>query len=110
MKKLSQFTIFDIEAFLKEKRLMVIAQQEWKDYNTKDLCGTKTELVIIQDNTDYGEKGVTNLYEKIIVKVPKVITLPMNAEVRLKNPEATVYGDYRNQLSIIAQDIEVISK
>lgn len=91
---------------------MAIGQQEWKDYNTACVLGTQIEVVIVQDKTVYevqdGET-ISNLYEKFIVKIPKAMNIPMNAEIRLKNAEATVYGDYRNQLSVIAEDIEVIS-
>ena len=54
---------------------------------------------------------MNNLYEKLTVKIPaKLNNLPMNAEVRLVNPEAIVYGEYRNQLSITAENIEVVGK
>ncbi|MFL0248030.1 hypothetical protein [Candidatus Clostridium stratigraminis] len=92
---------------------MSIGQKEWKDFKTGDVLGTKVEVVIVQDKTDYGTtegEVVNNLYEKLIIKIPKQITVPMNAEVRLKNAEATIYGEYRNQLSVVAEDIEINSK
>ena len=71
------------------------------------------EVVIIGDkhnyNTANGEQ-ISNIYEKLTVKVPKDIDVPMNSHVRLLNVYATVYGQYRNQLSIVADDIEVIKK
>ena len=54
---------------------------------------------VAQDKTDYGLKDgevVSNLYEKLVFKIPKVIEIPMNVEIRPKNPVATVYGDYQN--------------
>ena len=110
MKKLNMFNHFNYDGFAKEKRFICINQQEWKDYETKNLLGTKLELVIAQDKTDYGEEGVSNLYEKFVVKIPKVINVPVNTEIRLKNPEAKVYGEFHNQLSVVAEDIEVIGK
>ena len=113
MKKLSTFTHFDVKAFFEGKRFMSIGQQEWKDFNTNNVLGTKVEAVIVQDKTDYGLQDgevASNLYEKLTFKVPKVITIPLNVEIRPKNAEATVYGEYRNQLSVIAEDIEIISK
>ena len=110
MKKLNNFIHFDTKEFLKDKRLIALGQQEWKDFSTKSLLGTRIEVVIAQDKTDYGEEGVSNLYEKFVVKIPKVITVPVNTEIRLKNPEAKVYGEFHNQLSVVAEDIEVISK
>ena len=112
MKKLNQFLRFDFDEFAMGKRFMAIGQQEWKDYNTANALGTRIKVVIVQDKTVYEvQEGeiVSNLYEKFTVKIPKAISIPMNSEIRLKNAEATVYGDYRNQLSVIAEDIEVIS-
>lgn len=112
MKKLSIFNYFDIESFLAGLTLMFIRQSEWRDYDTQKVLGTKTELVIIEDNNDYGSTNgevVTNLFEKLTVKIPKQLdNIPLQSKVRLVNPEAVVYGEFRNQLSITADDIEVI--
>lgn len=112
MKKLNMFTYFDFEAFAKGKRFMTIGQQAWKDYNSGEILGTKIETVIAQDKTDYGNQEgevVNNLYEKLTFKVPMGMNVPMNVEIHLKNVEATVYGEYRNQLSLVAEDVEVVS-
>lgn len=54
---------------------------------------------------------MNNLYEKLSVKIPaKLNNVPMNTEVRLINPEAVVYGEYRNALSITADNIEIVGK
>lgn len=53
---------------------------------------------------------VNNMYEKLTVKLPKEMDVPMNVEVKLINPEASIYGEYRNQLSIVAEDVQVVSK
>lgn len=113
LKKLNKFLYFDFDSFAKGKRFISVGQQEWKDFNNGNILGTRVEIVIAQDKTDYGlAEGeiVNNLYEKLIIKVSKQITIPMNVEVRPINAVATVYGDYRNQLSVIAEDIEIISK
>lgn len=113
MKKLNQFTYFALEEFSKGKRFMSIGQQEWKDFKTGNILGTKVETVIVQDKTDYGVQDgevVSNLYEKLTIKVPKKISVPMNVEIKMVNAVATVYGDFRNQLSVVADNIEVISK
>lgn len=113
LKKLSQFESFDIEKFLKGLELGTVGKSEWRDFETGERKGTKVETVIIDDKNKYklaeGEV-VSNMYEKLMVKIPRNIDIPMNARVRLINPHATVYGQYRNQLSITADDIEVISK
>ncbi|MBQ9674227.1 MAG: hypothetical protein IJV39_06330 [Ruminococcus sp.] len=91
---------------------MFIRQSEWRDYDTQKVLGTKNELVIIEDNNDYGSTNgevVNNLFEKLVVKIPKKLdNIPLQSKVRLVNPEAVVYGEFRNQLSITADDIEVI--
>lgn len=113
LKKLSQFQYFDIDEFLSKMKLITTGQAEWKDFETGNRKGTKVETVIAQDKTQYRTKEgevVNNLYEKLNIKIMKEINVSMNIEVRLINPVATVYGEYRNQLSIMAEDIEVISK
>ena len=110
LKKLNKFLNFDYEGFAKDKKLICIGQQEWRVFETKSLEGTKLEIAIVQDKTDYGEEGVNNLYEKFYVKIPQVINVPVNAEVKFKNAQATVYGEFRNQLSVIAESVEVIGK
>ena len=112
MKRLSVYTYFDIEGFLEGISLMLIGIREWLDYDTQKVLGVKVETVIIEDNNDYGSSNgevVNNLFEKLIVKIPKKLdSIPIKSKVRLINPEAVVYGEFRNQLSITADDIEVI--
>lgn len=112
MKKLNMFSTFDWESFAKGKRFSSVSKQEWKDFSTEKHKGTKVEAVIIQDNTDYGTQTgeITNLYEKLTFKVPHDIDIPLNVEIRPKNVTAMIYGDYRNQLSALAEDIIVVTK
>ena len=113
MKKLNQFTLFDWDSFCEGKRFMSIGKQEWKDYATGETVGTKIEAVITQDNTKYdvaeGEIA-SNLYEKLTFKIPHTIDIPMNVEIHPQKVTATVYGEYRNQLSLYAEDILVVKK
>ncbi len=111
MKKLSQFMVFNFEAFTKEKMLRVTGVSEWVDFETKKHMGTKIEVTIVKDNTRYKQKdgeNVSNIYEKFNIKVPKDVNVPMNAYIVPVNAVATVYGDYKNQLSVKADDIRVI--
>ncbi len=113
MKKLNMFSIFDWEGFAKGKRFLCIGKQEWKDFSSGEHLGTKIESVIAQDNTDYGaQEGetVTNQYEKLTFKVPHDVDIPLNVEIRPKNVKATIYGDYRNQLSVYAEEIIAVTK
>ncbi len=114
MKKLSQFQYFNIDEFLSGKKLMTIGVQDWKDFETQNILGSKLELIITVDKTHYDVANgeiVSNVYEKLTVKIPLNLTdIPMNAEVRLINPKAVVYGEFRNMLSVTAENIEVITK
>lgn len=113
MKKLMQFLVFDHEAFFKDKMLQTIGTSEWVDYKTKAHMGTKLEALIAKDNTQYKQKegeNVSNAFEKLTLKIRKDVTPPTGACVTLVNPVCTVYGDYRNQLSVTADDIRIIPK
>lgn len=113
LKKLSQFERFDAEGFFENLSLGAVGQSEWKDHDTGAHMGTKVEVVIIGDKHNYNSANgqqVSNIYEKLTVKVPKDIDVPMNSHVRLVNVYAKVYGQYRNQLSVTADDVEVIKK
>lgn len=108
MKHLSQFSLFDWEAFSKDKAYMALGQKPWTD-NGKQL-GTRLETVIAKDDTAYSQKDgehVTNRYEKITFKVKKVLNIPENTFVLPVNAVAKVYGEYRNQLSVVCDDIKI---
>lgn len=92
--------------------MQVIGISEWKEYKTEKHLGVKIEVVITKDATEYTQKEgekVSNLYEKLIFKCHKEIKVPLNAMIEPINPVATVYGDFRNQLSIVVDDIRVIT-
>lgn len=113
LKKLNRFQYMDLECFFEGKRFKVLGKWDWIDFKTKNVIGTKIEVVIFVDKTDYGcEDGefVSNIYEKLVFKVAKEVDVPMDVEVKPVNPEGTVYGEFRNQLSIICDDIEIVGK
>lgn len=112
LKKLNQFLKFDWEEFANGKTFQVIGISEWVDYETKKHMGTKYESLITKDITQYKQKDgehVTNAFEKLTFKVRKDVSVPAGAFVMPVNVSATVYGDYRNQLSVTADDIRVIT-
>lgn len=113
LKKLSKFLYFDDEGFFEGKRFVTVSKQPWIDFKTKELQGSKIEVVITTDKTDYGcETGeiVSNIYEKLVFKVAKEIDIPLNVEVKPVNPICTVYGEFRNQLAVVCDDIQIVSK
>ena len=111
LKKLNRFLKFDAEGFFGGKRFKAIGVQEWKDFETGKVLGKKIEVVIASDKTDYGctdGEVISNVYEKLVFKVRKNEEIPMGAEVKPINPLCSVYGEYRNQLSIVCERIDVL--
>ena len=104
LKCLGQFNKFDLTGFTADKTLTLTGASAWKDYATQQVMGTKVELTITKDDTPYKTKdgeSVSNLYNKLIVKVP--------GKVEIEGGEATVYGEYRNQLSVKAASVRPVT-
>lgn len=113
LKKLSQFEHFDEEGFFSRIGLVVIGKSIWKEYGTNLEKGTAITTVIASDRHNYNASEgeiVNNLYEKIVVKIPKKIDVVLNAKIKLVNPQAKIYGEYRNLLSVTADDVEILGK
>lgn len=114
MKKLDAFTHFDWEAFSKGKTFEVTAVNPWADYNNPgSVLGTVIEVVIIEDHTAYPPtkdgKPVSNRYERLRIKVPQnSLAVSVGDIVEPVNAVAVVYGEYRNQLSVKANDIKLV--
>ena len=112
MKGLNQFQRFDTQGFLREKRLLVTGVREWTDFNTKEVLGTIVETVIVEDKTPYKTRDgqrISNLFEKLNLKIPV-----RNFHVELEKVvmpagevTASVYGDFRNQLSVKCTELKV---
>jgi len=110
LKSLNSFNYFDLEAFLKEKRLVYIKADPWKESvnsGKENLqIGSKVVTQIIEDKTDYGRE-VDNFGEQLTVKVrgvePEAYNKlrPLSTEVEIAEIEkAVIYGEFKNQLSI----------
>lgn len=113
MKKLSQFINFDWDSFAKGKRFLCTGGSEWVDYETKKHLGTKIEVVIASDHTEYHQRDgelVSNRFEKLTFKVSADIDIPIDQYVEPTGVVAKVYGDFRNKLSVQAGNITVIPK
>ncbi|MCC4325218.1 hypothetical protein LMB33_00740 [Limosilactobacillus reuteri] len=109
-KKLSAFKQFDNQGFFGPKILMAMSEEPWLDFDSGKKLGTKLNVVVWQDHSDYGDPTITNVGQTLSVKIagrePQQIITPHL--VRLINPEATIYGEYQNQLSVRADDVEDI--
>lgn len=108
LKGLNQFLQFDLSAFLKDKRLYYVKTEPWKDGDNE--LGSKVVAQIGEDRTQYRQQNVNNFGEQLTVKVREVTPSafaqfrPLSTEIAIRDVErATIYGDYRNQLSIIAK-------
>lgn len=111
MRFLNQFSGFDTLRFLQDKELAVMSCRDWVDYATKAHMGTRVTVAITADCTEYQRKDgddTTNLFEQFTVKCAKDLKIPAGTKVELVNPVGTIFGDYRNQLSIRADDIRIV--
>lgn len=112
MKGLNQFSGFDFEGFCQGKRFVVTASKAWVDYETKQHLGTVVTVAITEDQTVYkpGKDGkvISNLFEKMDWKVKREVNIPVGVQVVPVDGVATIYGEYRNQLSVKVADIKVI--
>lgn len=114
IKGLDQF--FDSARFLAGKELKVTGISAWKDFATKQILGSKVDVVIVEDRTEYVPKAsgeaFTNQYEKFSVKVAKGVNdlqVSVGMLVVLVNPVIKVYGEYHNMLSAKADDVQPAS-
>lgn len=107
MKGLVQFSAFDCDSFFSDKRLVFVKAEVWREDD--QIVGSKVTAQIVEDKTAYTKEGTTNFGEQFIVKVRGVDPSsfaklkPLVTEIAISDVErATVYGEYRNSLSIIA--------
>lgn len=111
MRFLNQFINFNWDEFAEGKTFVVIGTSEYQDYDTKTHLGSKVECVIASDDTNYKNKNgekYSNIYEKITFKVSRDVNVPLKSRIKPINAVATIYGDYRNQLSVKCDDILTI--
>ncbi len=119
LKGLRGFEEFKILEFLTGKTLAVVECAEWKDYvdgKPGPVRGSRVTVVVLEDKTVYPTTGkdgqpISNKYAQLTVKIPGKmgLSIPVDTIVELVNPTAKVWGDYRNQLSITAEDIRPVA-
>lgn len=118
MKSLNQFVNFDHNAFLRGKLLVFVSEKEYQKYedgNPVGREGLRVELIIMKDETQYKDgRTQDNLYEKMYVKVPTPKTslgIELNQPVKVVNVfKSSVYGKYRNELSLTAENVVPLEK
>lgn len=110
MKYLNQFVQFAANPFFHGKTLTVTGIREWLDHETKAKRGWIVDTVITADATEYKHKAgevASNLYEKLALKTLVKPTVSVGESVMPVNPVCTIYGEYRNQLSVRCDDVVV---
>ncbi|MFT4147722.1 MAG: hypothetical protein QM632_02870 [Micrococcaceae bacterium] len=124
LKALNQFQKFDIDEFLKEKQLVFVKAEDLFEYvddsagnRTRKVIGSKVIVDIVSDNTTYRTDGITNLHERLEVKVPNIAVASYEKFVFNQTPvaisdveKAVIWGDNRNNLSITAKVVALKSK
>lgn len=118
LKKLNKFQKFDVNAFLGESQFLLTKIEEWKSGEDADhlqLLGTKVTGVIAVDGADYGnDLRNVNRGESLVVKVQQPVSAfegwkPFGTFFKITEvTKASVYGDYRNQLSVTVPNLERI--
>ena len=104
--------MFNNKEFFSKKEFQLYAVEKWVDYKTEKELGSQYKVVIYRDNTDYGDLSVSNAGETIMVKVAGEKAIDYDGQprfVKLINPRATIYGEYRNQLSVHADGLEYVN-
>ena len=114
MKALLQFLVFLWASFAEGKIFKVTGIRPWLDYTTKQPLGWQVDTVIAQDLTPYKSKDgktISNLYEKVSFKVRSSTqpSVSIGDCVEPVDAECTVYGEYRNLLSVKCSDIRVVA-
>lgn len=110
MKRLNVFSHVDVETMAANMELKAMKSEILSDFETKKELGAKYTVLIWSDSNDYGTIGISNAGETFTVKIlgqkPKHIETPIDIE--LVSPTGIIYGDYRNQLSVTADDIVLL--
>ncbi|MCH5270856.1 MAG: hypothetical protein J1E83_08915 [Lachnospiraceae bacterium] len=111
MKKLNLFQKFDFAAWQKGKAFMVQGIR----YNEKKGC-VSLDVIIVEDNTNYGDASVSNLFEKFKVHCIKDTDDDDTEKYQIRDMirftsvgKCTVWGDYASQLSVEAV-VEVVKQ
>ena len=108
MKKLKQFAPFNAQLFFSKIELQFTKVEPIRE-NDKTV-GLKYNLLICDDQHNYGEESSLNIGEVIKVKIEDVnsnTNFTFGQKVELINPRASIYGEYQNQLSVKADDVIV---
>lgn len=109
------FMKFNLPVFLKGKKLEIANIAEHKKYvdgQPGDVDGVSVKVAIVSDPTDYGQPGVSNLYQLFTVRINGArlddvvgIMKPGDPVQLVHYVKASIYGQYRDQLSVQVNSI-----
>ena len=109
MKKLSLFQQFNFNAWQKGKRFMI----QGVKFNEKRGC-VSLDVIIIEDKTDYGDKSISNIFEKFKVHLVREVNETDVEKYHVSDTiifktigKCSVWGDFGSQLSVEAV-VEVV--
>lgn len=119
LKMLTRFQKFDEDGFFKDKEFLFTKAEEWRegeDAEHMHTVGTKVTGVIYADNSNYG-KDLTGINEgeSITFKVHQPLSafegwkLFQTTFKVMKFNKVTIWGNYRNQLSVKVPSLQVIT-
>lgn len=106
MRKLKLFAPFDAKLFFSNIELQFTKVEPIRE-NDKTV-GFRYNLLICDDQHNYGEESSLNIGEVIKVKIEDVnsnTNFTFGQKVELINPRASIYGEYQNQLSVKADNV-----
>jgi hypothetical protein len=111
-KGLTEFQEFAYTRFFEGKRFTFVRADTWSERGSDgsdEALGSKVIAQIIEDKTAYNREGVDNFGALLTVKVrghaPSAFQKfkPLQTEVIITDVErAVIWGEYRNELAIIA--------
>ena len=109
MKKLSLFQQFNFNAWQTGKKFMI----QGVKFNEKRGC-VSLDVIIIEDKTDYGDKSISNIFEKFKVHLVREVNETDVENYHVSDTiifktigKCSVWGDFGSQLSVEAV-VEVV--
>jgi len=114
LKKIAMFNVFNAKEFFLKKKLLFTGHDVLFDENKNEI-GLKYKILIVEDETNYGKDKNNgedliglNEGELLVVKVhgnTNSVDIKRLAHVKLVNPIAKIYGEYSNNLSLVADNV-----
>lgn len=110
MKGILQF--LDWEKITANLTFTVVSVGPWLKYETKEKLGTKLDVYVSRDDFQYFPKNdgtvFTNLGERLSIRVPGDVTVPIGEAIIPLDPVMTIYGKYNENASVRASGIKVV--